>query len=50
MGAVWPRTNTPRGSINPQAWKLSVVLSFSIAVTILRSTFLATLYLYYCHL
>ena len=41
MGAVWPRTVAPMGSISrPQARKLTTLWSFFVANAILRSTFL----------
>lgn len=40
MGAVWPRSNPPRGAMSPSAAKLVVCVSFFIVKTMLRSTFL----------
>jgi hypothetical protein len=51
MGAVWPRAVAPMGSISrPQARKLTRLLSFFVAKTMLRSTFLVTncAYVYDC--
>jgi hypothetical protein len=41
MGAVWLRANTPSGPTKrARAWKLSVVMSFIVAIAMLHSTFL----------
>jgi len=41
MGAVWLRANTPSGpTLRARAWKLSVVMSFIVAIAMLHSTFL----------
>lgn len=41
MGAVWLRGNTPSGpTLRPHAWKLSVMMSFIVAIAMLHSTFL----------
>ena len=41
MGAVWLRANTPSGpTLRARAWKLSVVMSFVVAIAMLHSTFL----------
>jgi hypothetical protein len=42
MGAVWPRAVAPTGTISSQVRKLSIWMSFIVAITILRSTFLTT--------
>jgi len=42
MGAVWPRAIAPTGTISAHARKLSVWMSFIVAIAILRSTFLLT--------
>ena len=43
MGAVWPRAVAPMGSSSrPQVRKLTMLWSFFVANTILRSTFLVT--------
>jgi hypothetical protein len=47
MGAIWPRAVAPMGSISrPQVRKLTRLLSFFVAKTMLRSTFLGTNYAY----
>ena len=47
MGAVWPRTVAPMGSITrPRMRKLTMLWSFFIAKAMLRSTFLPTNYEY----
>jgi len=41
MGAVWLRANAPMGPVcRTQAQKLSVVMSFVVAIAMLQSTFL----------
>jgi hypothetical protein len=41
MGAVWLRANTPSGpTLRARARKLSVVMSFIVAIAMLHSTFL----------
>lgn len=41
MGAVWLRANTPSGpTLRARARKLSVVMSFVVAIAMLHSTFL----------
>ena len=41
MGAVWLRANTPLGpTLRARARKLSVVMSFIVAIAMLHSTFL----------
>jgi hypothetical protein len=41
MGAVWPRANAPLGRTSrSSAQKLSVVMSFIVAIAITRTTFL----------
>ena len=42
MGAVWLPANTPSGpTLRARAWKLSVVMSFIVAIAMLHSTFLS---------
>ena len=41
MGAVWLRANAPSGpTLRARARKLSVVMSFIVAIAMLQSTFL----------